>query len=43
MEKRFNDGIERHRRQLVSVRGVVRAYGVLGVVIGGKGTRTPDL
>jgi hypothetical protein len=40
MEKRSNAAIERYRRQLVSVLG---AHGVLGVVIGGKGTRTPDL
>ena len=38
--KRFNVGIERHRRQLCPVRGVLGAHGVL---IGGKGTRTPDL
>jgi hypothetical protein len=43
MGKRFNDGIERHRRQLSAVRGVVDAHSVLGVGIGGKGTRTPDL
>jgi hypothetical protein len=42
-EKRFNAGIERDRQYPNSVRGVVGAYGVLGVLIGGKGTRTPDL
>jgi hypothetical protein len=42
-EKMLNAGIERHRRQPQSVRGVVGAHGVLGAITGGKGIRTPDL